>query len=421
MKKTLIITSHYPPSNLTAVHRVRSFANNLPKFGWNPIVLTVKEKYYEEKADHELLALIPDGQRIEKVNAFRVTRPRLIGDLGLRGFFQLLRRTSSIIKEEKIDFIYIFIPSFYLALIGKIIFLRYSVKYGIDYIDPWVHTFPGSEKLFSRHWFSTQIARILEPWAVSDATLITGVASSYFTPVLKRNQNLSNKLKTYAMPYGWDRTESAIVNRLDKQAYLFKDKSKIKLIYAGAYLPKSKYFLESLFKVIASNPSIFSNVCFYFIGTGKSIHSNFVTYISNLASEFGVSNYVIECPERYSYFDVLIHIRDSDGVFILGSTERHYTPSKLFNAILMRKPVFALLHQASSINEVIRSSDWGSIVEWNEQLSSESFSVNIQDKFKEWKLNTMNLKWSFREEAVNPLAVDELLRPLANLLHSLND
>jgi hypothetical protein len=47
--------------------------------------------------------------------------------------------------------------------------------------------------------------------------------------------------------------------------------------------------------------------------------------------------------------------------------------------------------------------------------------VNIQDKFKEWKLNTMNLKWSFREEAVNPLAVDELLRPLANLLHSLND
>jgi hypothetical protein len=176
LKKTLIITSHYPPSNLTAVHRVRSFANNLPKFGWNPIVLTVKEKYYEEKADHELLALIPDGQRIEKVNAFRVTRPRLIGDLGLRGFFQLLRRTSSIIKEEKIDFIYIFIPSFYLALIGKIIFLRYSVKYGIDYIDPWVHTFPGSEKLFSRHWFSTQIARILEPWAVSDATLITGVA-----------------------------------------------------------------------------------------------------------------------------------------------------------------------------------------------------------------------------------------------------
>jgi hypothetical protein len=149
--------------------------------------------------------------------------------------------------------------------------------------------------------------------------------------------------------------------------------------------------------------------------------SNLQSPITILAKEFGVSNYVIEFPERFSYFDILIHIRDSDGVFILGSTERHYTPSKLFNAILMRKPVFALLHQASSINEVIRSSDWGAIVEWNEQLSSESFSVNIQDKFKEWKLNTMNSKWSFREEAVNPLAVDELLRPLANLLHSLND
>ena len=48
-----------------------------------------------------------------------------------------------------------------------------GIKYGIDYIDPWVHHFPGSEQLFSRHWFSTQLAKLLEPVAVKKAVLIT--------------------------------------------------------------------------------------------------------------------------------------------------------------------------------------------------------------------------------------------------------
>jgi hypothetical protein len=51
MPNILLISSHYPPSNLTATHRVRLFAKHLPMFGWNPIVLTVDEKIYEEKPD----------------------------------------------------------------------------------------------------------------------------------------------------------------------------------------------------------------------------------------------------------------------------------------------------------------------------------------------------------------------------------
>lgn len=397
------------------------FANHLPQFGWDPIVLTIHEKYYEEKTDPELLSLIPAGQRIEKVNAFRVTRPRFIGDAGLRGFFQLFRRAAQLVQQERIDFIHIFIPSFYLSLLGKILFLRYGIKYGIDYIDPWVHVFPGSDKVFSRHWFSTKLACILEPWSLSDASLITGVSSSYFTPVLKRNPYLEGTVKTYAMPYGWDRKESEIVKRLEKKAYLFKNKSKIKLIYAGAYLPKSKPILESLFKVIASNPAIFDNVSFYFLGSGKGKNSNSESSITNLALEYGVSNYVIEFPERFSYFDVLAHVRESDGIFILGSTEPHYTPSKLFNAVLMKKPVFALLHKASSINGVVRSADWGTIVEWEEHLTADSFCMNIQKQFEEWKLKTLNKQWSFHQEWMNPLAVDELIRPLAKLMHSFHE
>ena len=113
IKKVLIISPHFPPSNLATVHRARLFAQHLPSFSWEPIILTIDEKYYEEKLDNHLKKLLPPNLRIEKVNAFKVTKPRLIGDIGLRAFFQLYKKAKQLIKKESIDFLYIPIPSFY--------------------------------------------------------------------------------------------------------------------------------------------------------------------------------------------------------------------------------------------------------------------------------------------------------------------
>src|SRR5882757_6017693 len=146
MKKILIISPHFPPSNLAAVHRTRLFAQHLPSFGWHPVVLTVNEKYYEEALDDNLSKLVPEELQIEKVSALPVTRPRLVGDIGLRAFIHLYRKAKQLVKRESIDFVYIPIPSFYVALLGRWLHASTGVQYGIDYIDPWVHRFPGSNK-----------------------------------------------------------------------------------------------------------------------------------------------------------------------------------------------------------------------------------------------------------------------------------
>jgi len=91
LKKVLIIYPHFPPSNLAGVHRPRLFAQHLPSFGWEPVILTVHEHYYEEALDKNLEKLLPPALRIEKVKAFRVTKPRLIGDMGLRAFFNCVK------------------------------------------------------------------------------------------------------------------------------------------------------------------------------------------------------------------------------------------------------------------------------------------------------------------------------------------
>ncbi|MES1161022.1 MAG: hypothetical protein ABUM51_09715, partial [Bacteroidota bacterium] len=235
MKRILIISPHFPPSNQAAVHRGRLFARHLPDFGYEAVILAVHENFYEERLDYTLEKLLPADLRIEKTSAFRVTKPRVVGDLGLRGFFQLYRKAKKLITSEQFDFLYILIPSFYTALLGRWLHHSTGIKYGIDYIDPWVHTFPGSDKIFSRHWFSTRLARFLEPIAVKRASLITGVAESYYKSVLERNPGLLKTCQTGAMPYGGEESDHLKVKELGLQPYLFnKSPGKQVLVYAGA-------------------------------------------------------------------------------------------------------------------------------------------------------------------------------------------
>jgi hypothetical protein len=366
MKKILIVYPHFPPSNLAGVHRPRLFAQHLPAFGWEPTILTVDEKYYEEVPDWNLVKLLPASLKIEKVPAFKLTNPRLVGDIGLRAFFQLYKKAKEIIQSQAIDFLYIPIPSFYTALLGRWLNKSTGVPYGIDYIDPWVHEFPGSDRLFSRHWFSTKFARFLEPIALKNAALITGVAEGYYSDVLRRNPHLLQRAASGAMPYGGETTDYDNLPARETSPYLFKkDNSKVQMVYAGELLPRAREPLLMMFESIASDKAAFSEIQFHFIGTGKKAGDASGFNIKSLAEQYGLWQTIIfEYPQRIPYLDVLVHLEIADGIFILGSTEPHYTPSKTYQAVLSGKPVFAVLHSDSSAVNMIRRSGAGFVLDF---------------------------------------------------------
>lgn len=377
MKKILIITPHYPPSNLASVHRSRLFSLHFPSFGWEPIILTVDEKYYEETLDSNLAALLPKNQRIEKVSAFPVTKPRLIGDIGLRAFFQLRKKALNLVKSENIDFVYITIPSFYVSLIGPYLKRKTGVKYGIDYIDPWVHQFPGSNKYLSRHYFSTKLAKLLEPFAVRTADIITGVADGYYQGVIDRNPHLQQKTLFGAMPYGGEKSDHEKLSMLNIEPYLFKNNKKFKFVYAGAMLPKAYGLLEAIFQSIKQNRELFTDFEFHFIGTGKIANDATSFNIKQIAEKYELWHTVVfEYPMRIPYLDVLVHIEHANAVFILGSTEPHYTPSKTYQAVLSAKPIFAVLHQASTAASIIHESNSGQCLTFNGER--EIYKINSE-------------------------------------------
>jgi len=389
MKKILIISPHYPPSNLAAVHRARLFAQHLPVFGWEPIILTVNEKYYEEDLDFNLAKLLPTNQRIDKVNAFRIGRFRLIGDIGLRSFFQLRKKALQLVKTEAIDFVFIPIPSFYVALLGPYLHRKTGVPFGIDYIDPWVHKFPGSEQIFSRHWLSTKLARYLEPIALKNVSLITGVAEGYYKGVQNRNPHLIGTCLFGAMPYGGDVTDHVKLLGLGLQPYLFKKNKKLQFIYAGAMLPKAYKPLEAIFESISVNQEKFSNIEFHFVGTGNSANNENSFVIKPLAEKYNLWQTVIfEYPKRIPYLDVLIHLDTADAVFILGSTEPHYTPSKTYQAVLSKKPILAVLHMGSTAVQILKQSNAGMVFDFNGEEDIERIEkifANFFTDFQLWK------------------------------------
>lgn len=378
MKNLLIIYPHWPPSNLAGVHRPRLIANFLPDFGWNPIILTVDPDFYEEKPDWDLLKTVRKNIEVHHVGAKKVGKPRIIGDIGLRAFGQLKIKALQLIKEKKIDFIWIPIPSFYTAIIGRKIFNKTQVPYGIDYIDPWVRDISNRKNL--RSVLSLFTARILEPYAIKKAALISGVAEAYYKPAIERNFKSGMPVQV-AMPYGFDASDHEI--RLDKIEYPWdKFPGCRPFVYAGAFLPNSGLFINQLFKSIARlkvEAKLDCRIKLFFIGTGNYGHRSITDY----AVENSISEYVVEIRERFPFLQVLNFLSAAEGLILIGSTEKHYTASKTFQSILSGKPVFSILHAEStavSVFKECRADAW--LVEYFDGMEKETLSGEIKSAFE---------------------------------------
>lgn len=361
-----LVAGHFPPSNLAAVHRVRLWSQYLPEFGWSPIVVTTHPRYYEERLDPDLETLVPPDLRVIRTEALPTKPIRLVGDIGLRGFWWHYQALSKLAETKQIDFVHITIPSNFSGPLGRLLHRRHGIPYGIDYIDPWVHYWPGVERPFSRAWASHHLSRVLEPWSVRDAALITGVAPGYYEGMLERNPDVARHAVTAAMPYGGSDRDFEFVRASARPTFLWKggvDDGLFHLIYAGALLPAGVSVLDAFLRGVAHlravAPATADRLRVHFVGTGRSPTDEQGHQVRPRARAARVEDLVTEHPHRIGYVDALNHLLHASAVLVLGSTERHYTPSKLFLAVLSRRPVLAVLHQASTAVDMLAAADAG--------------------------------------------------------------
>jgi hypothetical protein len=356
---------------LAGVHRSRLWAQYLPEFGWEPIIVTAHSDYYEEKPDPALLELVDPELRVIRTKAIPTKPARLVGDVGVRALPWHFKALDDLIVRKEIDFVHITIPSGYSALLGQLLYRRHRFPFGIDYIDPWVNVWPGVERRFSKAWLSSRLATWLEPWAVRNAALITGVAPLYYRAVLERNPHLLGRCITAAMPYGDSDLDYQLLVKAPRKTFLFPENDgQFHMIYAGAMLPRAypvlERFLEALALLRDGHAEVMQWLRIHFVGTGSSPDDpkgyNILPYIRR----FGLERWVSEHPRRIGYVDVLNHLVHASAILILGSTEAHYTPSKVYQSIRAKRPIFALLHEQSTAVGLLRDSGAGRAVTFTE-------------------------------------------------------
>jgi hypothetical protein len=390
-RTVLFVAPQFPPSNLTAGHRTRLFARHLPEFGYRPIVLTMREDFYEERLDRDLQSLVSPGLEVVRTRALPTRPIRCVGDHGIRTFPFHLAAIGRLARKSRIDLLYIPIPPNYSSLLGPLVKRMYGIPYAIDYIDPWIYPITSKEPQSWKTRVSRCLARVLEPVAVAGASGVTGVAPEYYAGVLARHPQLRRR-PSAGIPYGGEALDhQAVMRKGSRPSLLDQDRfrGKVVLVYAGALLPRAHGTLRTLLRACrqwidsADVGSLARKLSLLFVGTGARPTDPSSGLVAPIARECGADAFVTEVAERQPYLDVLALLHRAHGVLILGSTDAGYTASKTFQALHSGRPILALLHAGSSASAILRGMPGARLVTFTDEQPVETRTSEIEAALRE--------------------------------------
>ena len=208
LKKVLVISYYWPPSGGPGVQRVLKFCKYLNKFGWEPIVLTVKDgdfpakdyslneeaktaKVYYAKSisfhrfynwiagrkttpTHHLSSSTKDSIIVK---LFRWIRNNLIVPDGRIGWYpNAVSKGDDIIKQNNIRVIFSSAPPYTAHLIAMKLSKKHSIPWVADFRDPWVDRFYNYEN--RRLWLTKLVDSSLEKRVINSASALTTVSKT---------------------------------------------------------------------------------------------------------------------------------------------------------------------------------------------------------------------------------------------------
>ena len=243
MNKVLMVTYFFPPIASVGVFRTLKFAKYLPRFGWKPVILTVKNP------DHSMVKSDPHyaEDRLSGVKVFRSYSVPLgwmykIHRLGISHkwfvipdiFIGWLRSTVSlgkkIVAKERIDVIYASCPPATSLVIGALLKRITRKPLVVDYRDPWTNN-PFTSYPTRVHY---SIEKKIENRILRNCDVIITTTEFQKQELLK------------AFPFLRETDVHVITNGYDPDDFLdieHRKSDKFTIVHAGTiYGPRAKHF-----------------------------------------------------------------------------------------------------------------------------------------------------------------------------------
>jgi hypothetical protein len=124
--------------------------------------------------------------------------------------------------------------------------------------------------------------------------------------------------------------------------------------------------LNALFAALAllSSDARFALI---FFGTSYAPDATGVRTTTALAREHNVDEWVHESPARIGYIDSLRTLLETDLALVLGSSDRSYSPSKLYPTLIAGRPTLALAPRDSILATMVQELGGAMLVTFDPQ------------------------------------------------------
>ena len=361
MKRVLIISPYFPPSNTADMQRVRTSLPFFKQFGWEADVVCVDEKRSNTVQDELLLQSLPPDQSIYKINALPIKWTSKIGfgSLGFRSFWFYLRKVNSLLRKNKYDLIYFSTTQFPVCALGAYWKNKFGVPYVIDMQDPWYSDYYRSKpKLERPPKFKTvySLHKRLEATAMNKVDGLISVSDAYVNELKDRHRALKD-VPSATITFGAFEPDNKIADDNSNSFTSLLQKGFKNIVYVGRGGPDMHAAVTPVFaalkKGLTEQPELLGKLKFYFIGTSYAPVGTGTPTILPLATEYGVEDMVIEITNRISYYHTLSTLQQADALFIPGSSDPRYTASKIYSYLLARKPLLAIFNKSSNTVRIL--------------------------------------------------------------------
>lgn len=350
MFKVLILAYYYPPMGLSGVQRTLKFTKYMPRFSWEPTVITAGNIAYfahdfsllkeAEEAGVKIIrteAFDPNsliGKKYGTVNMPKEFLRKLYSNFS-KSFFipdnkkswakKAYQKAREILQKERFDIIYVTIPPYSSFVYAAKLKREFQIPLFVDYRDLWV---------------GNHFAFYPSPWHKMKHKKLEYSALRASDNIIAINRRIKEKLLTtynflkfneiVIIPHGFDPAD------FETECPKHNHSGKIKLTYSGIFYESitPAYLLKAFKQLSIERPDISAKYQLEFIGHLRSENKK-------LIHELGLIEAVNEVG-YLEHFEAVKRIRQSDVLWMMiGNSPNSDTVStgKLFEYFGTGKPI----------------------------------------------------------------------------------
>ena len=411
-----MIAFHYPPCyGSSGLQRTLSFSRHLPKYGWQPIVLTANSNAYPSTSDGQM-GDIPEDVIVKRAPALDVVRHlslkgryfawQAIPDRWTSWALSAVPQGLKIIKQYNPDLIWSTYPIATAHRIGASLQRLTGKPWIADFRDPMLELDPKTQQPFpsdKRMWRARERIEQKVFHSASAMVFTTNGAKSIF----KERYNIQDETKLHIISNGFedDKFPAMMAGAPSKNGHLT-------LLHSGTLYPSDdrhpKYFFDALSKMKKNGSVASTSLKVILRATGYD------DLYARLIAEKGLSDIVYLEP-AISYSDAIQEMVSVDGLLVFqGYTSNPAIPAKLYEYIRAKRPIFALVDSKGDTAHLLKELNVGTCVPLN---SPALISKGFEEFLGSFENGSQNIA---SDEQIQVFSRKNQTERLANLLESVS-